>query len=304
MPVMSAGKTAEETEKRLGAAVIAGQSQICIDNVEGELGGDALCQLIEQVRPNVRILGQSKLIEVDGRSLCMFANGNNISLVGDIYRRVITCRLDAGTDRPEKRQFKLNPKAMVLADRGRYVAACLTICRAYQVAGRPGRLPQIGSFNEWSDTVRSALVWLGEADCVDTMDNARAEDPHRLAQVALLAQWRDTFGRTGMLLRDVVAKCEEKTAGANFDQEGDRAMRYTYSELRSAVVATNPEAHRRGIDLNALGQKMRSYKDQWVGGMRVTRREQSQEILWYVEVEGGRPVLHPKPIAGQQQNAQ
>ena len=117
MPVMSAGKTVEETEKRLGAAVIAGQTMICIDNVEGELGGDILCQLIEQTRPSVRILGQSKLVEVDGRTLSMFCNGNNITLVGDVYRRVIMCRMDRGEERPEKHQFEQDPKVMVLANR-------------------------------------------------------------------------------------------------------------------------------------------------------------------------------------------
>lgn len=285
MPVMSAGKTVEETEKRLGAAVIAGQTLICIDNVEGELGGDALCQVVEQVRPSVRILGQSKLIEVDGRSMCLFANGNNISLVGDIYRRVVICRLDAKLERPEKRQFERDPEAMVLADRGRYVAACLTIVRAYQAAGRPDRRPQIASFNEWSDAVRSALVWLGEADCVETMDNARAEDPYRLAQEALLAEWRDVFVGRGVALRDVVAKCEETIAGG-----GERgAMRFAYNELRLAVIATNPVAHRKGIDPNALGQRMRSYKDQWVNGMRFTKAERGQTVLWYAEVKRERP---------------
>jgi putative DNA primase/helicase len=289
MPVMSAGKTVEETEKRLGAAVIAGQTLICIDNVEGELGGDALCQLIEQVRPNVRILGQSKLIEVDGRSMSIFANGNNFTLVGDVYRRVVTGRLDAGVDRPEKRQFTKDPAALILADRGKYVAACLVICRAYQVAGRPGKKPQIGSFNGWSDTVRSALAWLGEADCVETMDDARAEDPHRQAQEALLTAWRNTFGKRPMLLRDVVVKCDERTAGMRI--EG--AMPYTYPELRAAVQGTNPEAHRMSINVNALGQKMRHYKDQWINGMRFTKQERSGEVLWCAEATE-RPTLRTK----------
>ena len=47
-PVMAAGRNEEETEKRLGAALMAGQPIISIDNVTGELGGDALCQVIER----------------------------------------------------------------------------------------------------------------------------------------------------------------------------------------------------------------------------------------------------------------
>ena len=65
MPVIAAGRTAEETEKRLGSALLAGQPLITIDNVSGELSGDALCQIIERPRPQVRILGKSEL--VDGR---------------------------------------------------------------------------------------------------------------------------------------------------------------------------------------------------------------------------------------------
>ena len=72
MPVIGAGKTEEEMEKRLGAAVIAGWPLICLDNVVGELGGDALCRLIEQERPHVRVLGLSELVEVEARGISVF----------------------------------------------------------------------------------------------------------------------------------------------------------------------------------------------------------------------------------------
>jgi putative DNA primase/helicase len=280
MAVMSAGKTAEETEKRLGAAVIAGQTMITIDNVEGKFGNDSLCQLIEQVRPKVRILGQSTLVEVDGRAMCIFCNGNNLTLVGDIYRRVLTCRLDAKVDRPEKRQFTKDPRAMILADRGKYIAACLTICRAYQVAKqRPQRRPQIGSFNEWSNTVRSALVWLGEADCVDTMDATVGEDPTVIAHQALMEQWHNVFGTRAVLLRDVVAKCNEVVAGMGSDTLSGR---YVYYELRSAVQATDPEVHRRDVDVSAFGYKMRHYRDRWIDGMCFAKRISGGDMLWFV----------------------
>ena len=62
MPVMAAGRSEEETEKRLGAALIAGQPLISIDNVNGELGGDALCQIIERPLVDVRVLGKSERV--------------------------------------------------------------------------------------------------------------------------------------------------------------------------------------------------------------------------------------------------
>ena len=61
MPVLGAGKSEEELEKRLGAAVIHGQSLVCIDNVVGEIGGDALCRLIEQPRPTYGSSGNPRM---------------------------------------------------------------------------------------------------------------------------------------------------------------------------------------------------------------------------------------------------
>ncbi len=71
-------------------------------------------------------------------------------------------------ERPEERIFTGNPVATVQADRGRYVAAALTIARAYAAASRPNPAPRLASFEAWSDTIRSALIWLGCADPVET----------------------------------------------------------------------------------------------------------------------------------------
>jgi hypothetical protein len=47
-PVATAGKTEEETEKRLGGLLMQGFPVIAIDNVSSGLGGDLLCQVIER----------------------------------------------------------------------------------------------------------------------------------------------------------------------------------------------------------------------------------------------------------------
>ena len=151
MPVMAAGRTEEETEKRLGANLLTGQPLICIDNVNGELKGDALCQAVERPIVEVRILGKSERVRIEARGVSMYSTGNNIILVGDLCRRVITAVLDAQMERPELRAFRGNPVAKILADRGKYVAAALTICRAYAITGRPDKKTPLASFGGWSD---------------------------------------------------------------------------------------------------------------------------------------------------------
>jgi putative DNA primase/helicase len=103
--------------------------------------------------------------------------------------------MDAREERPELRTFKGNPFEQVLANRGRYIRAALVVVLAYRAAGMPGRLPPIGDpFAEWSDNVRSALVWLGRADPVETMEVARERDIYRQARMALLQALLNAYG--------------------------------------------------------------------------------------------------------------
>jgi putative DNA primase/helicase len=79
----------------------------------------------------------------------------------------------------EKPKFKTNPFAMVLADRGKYIAAALTIMRVHHLAKYPGikKLPPLVGFDDWSRVVRGALVWLGKDDPVKTLEIGRSDDP-------------------------------------------------------------------------------------------------------------------------------
>jgi putative DNA primase/helicase len=265
MPVIAAGRTEEETEKRLGAALLAGQSLITIDNVNGELRGDALCQIVERPRPQVRILGRSELIDVETRGTTLFANGNNITIVGDLCRRVVGARLDPRMERPELRVFTGNPVATVLADRGAYIAAALTICRAYVAAGRPGLKPRLASFEDWSDTVRSALTWLGKADPVDSMEMVMDEDPERVALGALLAAWGDTIGvgwQYRVPLKEVIAMAVKTRV---VDQATNTSA-LSHPELSAAVRAVVPA--NRPPDLGSLGLWLRGNKKRIVNDMR------------------------------------
>ena len=108
-------------------------------------------------------------------------------------RRAIVCSLDAGVERPELRDFPFDPIDRVLAHRGTYVAAAITIARAYRIAGRPNVCPSIGSYGEWTDAVRAPLIWLGEADPVESMDALREENPELAPIRELFAHWLDAM---------------------------------------------------------------------------------------------------------------
>lgn len=274
MPVMAAGRTEEESEKRLGAAVITGQPVVALDNVNGGIGGDAFCQLIERPVVDVRILGRSELARVESRST-IFVTGNNLQILGDATRRVLLARLDANMERPELRQFKSNPVATVLADRGRYVAAALVVVRAYVSAGSPGRARRLASFEGWSDTVRSALIWLGCADPVATMEAARAEDPLMALLRAVLEGWAEHFG-TGRAQWRTAADALRIAEG--FDPAT------TFPALKDAVLAVS--SNRGRPDARTFGKWLSRHKGRIVAGLRLECEADAHGARWWVERHG------------------
>ncbi len=197
-PVVANAPNSDETEKRLIGAALAGFPIICLDNINDILTGDFLAQVTERPLLNLRALGSSNMIRV-ANTFTFFANGNNITATADMVRRTLRCALDSNSENPEERTFTKNPVKTVLADRGTYVAACLTIARAYIAAGRPNKRPPLPSFEPWSDLVRSALVWLSWPDPVQSMDLARAEDPTRQERATFFEAWKTEVGSSSKL---------------------------------------------------------------------------------------------------------
>ncbi len=191
---MSQGASEEEDEKRLFSVLMQGDQMVSIDNVTRPIGGDALCTILTEQTWQSRILGESRNVSVQTNAL-LTATGNNLTFAGDMTRRALLCRMDAGIENPEGRSFDTNLRTWVRANRVKLVAAGLTILRAFVCAGRPGldRLKPFGSFEAWSDLVRGALVWLGEPDPCITRKHIAADDPVRAQLTAFLMatrRWR------------------------------------------------------------------------------------------------------------------
>ncbi len=183
----------DETEKRLIGAALAGFPVIGLDNCRDTLAGDFLCQVTERPLLQLRALGRSDKVRV-ANTFTTFANGNNVAVADDLVRRTIACALDADMERPETRTFYGDPLAAVRRNRGAYIAACLTIARAYLAAGKPERSAPLASYEQWSDVVRSPLMWLGLADPVETMGAIRDADPVQQERSTVFATWLAELG--------------------------------------------------------------------------------------------------------------
>lgn len=246
---MNQGANEEEDEKRIGAALLAGDVVLMVDNIVRPVGGPTWCSVITNSMHRPRVLGRSELPAVSSRVLPLF-NGVNLAFVGDITRRVLLVVVEDGNvEHPEKRSFDFDPVEEVKAARADMVAAALTVLRAYHCAGRPvpaGFTP-MGSFTDW-DVVRLALLWLGEVDPARSQELVVEDDPQREADADLLALlWRAREGRAF------------KAADLRNDvEQGGKP-----TPLGDALLEGVPWNARR------VGHRLRLLADRWVVGARL-----------------------------------
>jgi putative DNA primase/helicase len=70
--------------------------------------------------------------------------------MGDLVRRTLIANMNVAMERPETRDFTFNPLHQVLEDRGKYIAAVLTIARAYLVCKNKIKLTNFSGLEGWS----------------------------------------------------------------------------------------------------------------------------------------------------------
>ncbi len=250
--VLSATSDHAELEKRLIGCLLSGDALVSLDNINGNLRSDLLCQATTSEAVKVRPLGASSQVEIPNTALWS-ANGNNLSLAGDLSRRAVLCRLDPGLERPEERSFAFDPVARAMERRAEYVAAALTVMRAYVAAGRPGLdLAPFGSFERWSAMVRAAMVWAGAADPCESRAAVMEDDPEAAMLRALVAAWWDRFGRTPRTVKEIVKAGEE-------------------DDSPLAEVLHDIAGEGRAINTRRLGWWLRRQAGRIVNGLKLTQ---------------------------------
>lgn len=208
--VLSATADIDELDKRLAGCLLSGDPIINLDNINGTLASDLLCQAITSESLKIRPLGQTGQVEI-GNTALVAANGNNLALAGDLSRRALLCRLDPGVERPEDRVFEFDPVAEALKNRGTYIEAALMVIRGYVVAGFPKvELTPFGSFEGWANLVRSALVWAGEPDPCESRKAVIEDDPEAGALRDMINTWWERFNRTPKSVKEIARFVENE----------------------------------------------------------------------------------------------
>lgn len=276
MPVSSYSHDSQELRKRITACAIAGDRLLLLDNLEGVFGNDALDRALTTTLWKDRILGRSEEIELPLLAT-WFATGNNVQVAADTTRRIIHIRMDVLLEKPEDRSDFVHPNllAWVSKHRASLLSDAMTILSAYCKAGKPSQsLTPFGSFEGWSDLVRSAICWLGLPDpCLTRARLAEASDTTADALSQFIAAWADydQWSR-GLILSELLTTLYPQDRAYMPIDEPSVQMRSAIENLIGCPPGKTPTNRQ-------LGTKLRGFKRRVIQGMMLDVDQNSSSKL-------------------------
>ncbi|MDA0284773.1 MAG: hypothetical protein O3B86_15615 [Planctomycetota bacterium] len=279
MARMAWSRCDEETRKAITAVALEACPAVLFDNVAIEFGSSALDMALTGTEWTGRVLGESRTTGILPLTTIWMATGNNLQLGGDMARRTLMCRLESPEEHPEDRKdlHHLDLKAYVRRERARLAVSGLTILRAYFAAGCPDmQIPAWGSFEAWSNLIRQALVWAGQADPWQTRDAMR--DVDQSAEILRLLhagiEQADVEGN-GVTAADIVRLLDAQVGEDKVD---------AWLTLRIAIEEL---CDGRKITSQKVGCGLRKFRGRVSAGKRLNSRPGHGGVkLWFIEVVG------------------
>jgi type II secretory pathway component PulM len=272
----------EELRKKLTSLLIDAPPLVVMDNIEAPLSSPELAAMLTSHTFGDRKLGTMENLKLPQRAVWV-ATGNNIKLRGDIPRRSYWIRLDAGVARPWEREgFAIpNLREWVVEHRGEMLAALLTIARAWWAAGKPkppGKLPLLGSFEEWCRTLAGILAYVGIEGFLGNQDELYDQvDEENPEWDVFFTTWYEVLGARAVTTSEVLAALEAS------------------DEFKKAIPT--PLAHSYGKEGESfdrrLGRALGKQADTvWPSGLRLTKaglEPKKQRQLWRVATSAESP---------------
>jgi hypothetical protein len=255
---------------------------IHIDNVVRPLGSPALDSALTASIFADRLLGTNEACEAP-LSTVWLASGNNMQFHGDTARHIVPIDLDPKMERPEERtNFHHNPLLpWVQQERPRLTVAALTILKAYFEQGCPAQsVTSLGSFEQWSDLIRQALIWAGAADPCEGRKDIEAESAPEYERLATLLQaWATCYPvpqgqhrSSAHTLKDVLeAIAALKAMDKPPALPGTPNTPNEYDALQDALGAFDPKYDGKSLNTRVLGDVFRKYQGRTIDHHRLVK---------------------------------
>jgi hypothetical protein len=288
-PVNPPPRDDAEAAKTLFSALRNGARVVLWDNfTQPVYGNSAICSFLTAPQFSQRVLGHSEYETLPNGAMLLLT-GNNLRVQGDACRRVLVCRIDAGTEHPETRSFHLAPAQHVRDHRTEIRSAILTILRAFHSRDAPKQTDDtVGSFEDWDALVRQLVVWLGRSgltdgvEISDPFETARANidnDLHADSLGDFMRAWREVFG-------------DGHCTAAQALSEVQLAATPAIDRLREAIEAVEED---RPFTAKRFARWLQKHRDQPVDGRKIVAlRDLSTKSYAYAVVPLQGEVVSPR----------
>jgi hypothetical protein len=271
----------EELRKRLLSAQREDQPSILLDNIKGQFASSAFEAFLTSPFYSDRVLGATQMLRLP-TSVLVLISGNNFIPRGDLWRRIVTARIDPRVEHAERRCFRLDARKHCQENRQKLVAAALTLLRGFIAAGRRRSTPdRLASFEAWDDLVRQCVLWLAAegiaapGDPTASIAKAKEKEPGRQKLGAFLEAARDAMGAGADGRKWRVGDLIQTLNGAALTDAAAQALRDAVMEIAG---------DRGGINPRILGRWLERCADARCGGLYVERAgEKQRAVLWRIQ---------------------
>jgi len=255
----------EEIRKRLLSVLMDGTPVLLLDNIKGTFKSSALEAFLTARYYADRVLGASRLARLP-TNILLLISGNNFLPAGDLWRRILTCRIDPRVEDVHMRSFERDAVGHVRTHRQAMVAAGMTILRGFIAAGSPrAASAKMASYEAFDSLIRQCVIWLGREGLAPVTDPAasiakvKALDPETQKLTAFLTAVHDVMGNAKWRAAELVARANN----AALSDESGQALTDALTQ-----IAGNDYGR---LNVRILSAWIARQVDRRCEGLRVTR---------------------------------
>lgn len=294
-PTPSVGTDDAEWRKTITASLKGGEPLAIIDNIRGSFGSQCLDMLFTCTEWDARILGVTERWRGPALKVWLLTS-NNMTIVGDLARRIIPIRLNCTDEHPERRGGWRHPdlRAFIRSNRTFFSHHIMTILKSWHLTGMPSMGGEFfGMYENWCRIVRDAVIFCGWPDpCLGRNALYQHNSQELVSHGELLKAWH----KTQQQMMSFVHSC-------GFSGSDD--LKNIFDRIRRGIEGISAAemlllAHYQHIDgpmrqalLNlssngkmpsaqVLGSHLSTIRDRPINGLRLSARTVHGDNLWLV----------------------
>jgi hypothetical protein len=233
------GDREEEREKRITSFLLAGQSLVNIDNLDGMLDSPTLASLLTSSVYQGRVLGLSQTPRLIN-SLTVVGTGNNVHVSDEIARRIVPIRLLPNVENPGARSDFKHPDLYryVVESRPTILAALLGLIQTWRDQGCPTHRTGFGSFERWTGVVGGILNACGYSAWLTNMGDWRGvSDDSTQEHATLVAAWHERYACEPVPASDIYQLAVDLDLYGWLDtRKGERSARTSFGRRVLSVI--------------------------------------------------------------------